>query len=112
MLELGGAGTMAEWLDAALDYIPSWLEFQLRVLALPGCAIAIAHGGKIVLDRAFGYADTVRREPLTPRHRFRAASHAKSFTAAGILKLRETAKLRRMTRSENMSRPSIAALRN
>jgi CubicO group peptidase (beta-lactamase class C family) len=94
MLELGGAGTMAEWLDAALDYIPSWLEFQLRVLALPGCAIAIAHGGKIVLDRAFGYADTVRREPLTPRHRFRAASHAKSFTAAGILKLRETAKLR------------------
>lgn len=85
---------MPEWLDEALDYIPSWLEFQLRVLALPGCTIAIAHAGKIVLDRAFGYADAVRREPLTPRHRFRAASHAKSFTAAGILKLRENAKLR------------------
>ena len=27
--------------------------------------------------------------PLTPRHRFRVASHSKSFTAAGIMKLRE-----------------------
>ena len=32
-------------------------------------------------------------EPLTPRHRFRVASHSKSFTAAGIMKLREQGKL-------------------
>ncbi|MGH7153185.1 MAG: serine hydrolase domain-containing protein, partial [Acetobacteraceae bacterium] len=31
---------------------------------------------------------------LTPRHRFRAASHSKSFTATGIMKLREAGKLR------------------
>ncbi len=84
---------MVEWLDAALHYISSWLEFQLRVLGQPGCAIAIASRDKIVLERAFGYADCFSREPLTPRHRFRAASHAKSFTAAGILRLRETGKL-------------------
>jgi CubicO group peptidase (beta-lactamase class C family) len=85
---------MADWLDAALDYIPSWLEFQMRALAQPGCAITIVHAGKIVMERAFGYADAVRGEPLTPRHRFRAASHAKAFTAAGILKLQEAGKLR------------------
>src|SRR5271155_2029953 len=31
---------------------------------------------------------------MTPRHRLRIASHSKSFTAAGILKLREQGRLR------------------
>ena len=34
---------------------------------------------------------STREERLTPRHRFRIASHSKSFTAAGIMKLRERA---------------------
>ena len=55
--------------------------------------IAIVHKGKVVLERAFGYADIVSRVPLTPRHRFRVASHSKTFTAAGIMKLREPGKL-------------------
>lgn len=41
-----------------------------------------------------GVADKAKGEKLTPRHRFRIASHSKSFTAAGILKLREQKKLR------------------
>ncbi len=85
---------MADWLAAALDYIPTWLEFQCRIGSQPGCVIAIAHRGKIVLERAFGTADVVTGERLTPRHRFRAASHAKSFTAAALLKLRDRGKLR------------------
>ena len=48
----------------------------------------------MVLERAFGHADLATGEPLTPRHRFRVASHSKSFTAAGILKLREQGKLK------------------
>jgi CubicO group peptidase (beta-lactamase class C family) len=56
--------------------------------------VAISHKGGIVLEKAFGYADIVKGIPLTPRHCFRAASHSKSFTAAGILKLREKDKLR------------------
>jgi len=84
---------MAKWLEAALDYIPSWLEFQLRESRQPGCAIAVAYRGRVVLDRAFGFADCSTGELLTPRHRFRAASHSKSFTAAGIMKLRESVAL-------------------
>ena len=56
--------------------------------------IAIAYRDKVVLERAFGVANLVTGEPLTPRHRFRVASHSKSFTAAGIMKLREQGKLR------------------
>src|SRR6516162_2279154 len=40
-----------------------------------------------------GYADIVSREPLSPRHRFRVASHSKSFTAAAFMKLREEGRL-------------------
>jgi CubicO group peptidase (beta-lactamase class C family) len=84
---------MDEWLEPALDYIPRWLEYQMRDTAQPGCVIAIVHDGGVVLEQAFGYADLVGGVPLTPRHRFRVASHSKSFTAAGVMKLREEGKL-------------------
>lgn len=85
---------MDKWLGAALDYIPSWLEFQMRQTGQPGCAVAITHRGRVVLERAFGHANLVKDLPLTPRHRFRVASHSKSFTASGIMKLREAGKMR------------------
>jgi CubicO group peptidase (beta-lactamase class C family) len=84
---------MDDWLKATLDYIPQWLGYQIRESEQPGCVIAIVHKGRIVLERAFGYADIIHRTPLTPRHRFRVASHSKSFTAAGIMKLREEGRL-------------------
>jgi Beta-lactamase len=84
---------MEKWLPAAIAYIERWIEYQMRQSEQPGCVIAIAHRGKPVLERAFGHADLAAGRPLTPRHRFRVASHSKSFTAAGIMKLRERGKL-------------------
>jgi CubicO group peptidase (beta-lactamase class C family) len=83
-----------KWIDAALDYIPRWVEYQMRQSQQPGCALAIAHNGKVVLEQAYGHADLGRGIALTPRHRFRVASHSKTFTTAGILRLREQGKLR------------------
>ena len=85
---------MDKWLGAALAYIPGWIEHQMRVSEQPGCSIAIAHRGKLVLEQAFGAADLEQGTVLTPRHRFRVASHSKSFTAAAVLKLREQGRLR------------------
>ena len=85
---------MEKWLTAALDYIPRWLDFQMRSSEQPGCVVAIAHKDRIVLELAFGSADLVKGERLTPRHRFRVASHSKAFTAAGVMKLRELGKLK------------------
>ena len=84
---------MDKWLAAALDYVPEWIGFQMRISEQPGCAMAIAHKGKVVFEQAWGYANQPRGQELTPRHRHRVASHSKSFTAAGILKLREKGKL-------------------
>lgn len=85
---------MEKWLKPALDYIPHWIEFQMQASQQPGCIIAIAYRDRIVLERAFGHANLSTGEELTPRHRFRIASHSKSFTAAGIMKLREQGKLK------------------
>ncbi len=84
---------MDRWLSAGLDYIPEWLGFQMRLTEQPGCALAIVHKGKVVLEQAWGYANADRKIELTPRHLMRVASHSKSFTAAGIMKLREKGKL-------------------
>ena len=85
---------MEPWLPPALDYIARWLEFQRQATERPGLALAIQHRQRTVLDLALGQADLSRRTPLTTAHRFRIASHSKSFTAAGILKLREAGRLR------------------
>ena len=85
---------MESWLQPAIAYSRSWIEFQLRQTLQPGCVVAIAHRGKVIAEYAFGHANLDSGEKLTPRHRFRIASHSKSFTAAGIMKLREMRKLR------------------
>lgn len=85
---------MEKWLRPALEYISRWLEFQMRMSEQPGCVVAIAHKGRIVLEQAFGSADLITGQRLTPRHRFRIASHSKSFTAAGVMKLRQLGKLK------------------
>src|SRR5262249_61161749 len=85
---------MEPWLRPAIDYIRDWLQFQLDSSLQPGCIIAVAYHGEIVAEHAFGIADVATSETLTPRHRFRIASHSKAFTAAGILKLREQRRVR------------------
>ena len=84
---------MEKWLQAALGYVPLWLGHQIRIAQHPGAVLAVAHKGKPVFEQAFGLADIAAGTKLSPRHRFRVASHSKSFTAAAILKLREQGRL-------------------
>ena len=84
---------MERWQGAALDYLPRWIEHQMRLSGQPGVAIAAALKGRPVLDIALGEADAVRGTDLSTGHRFRVASHSKTFTAAGIMLLRERGRL-------------------
>lgn len=84
---------MEKWLAAALDYLPRWLEHQMRLTEQPGCAVALAHRGKPLLHQAFGHADLPAGQALTTKHVFRVASHSKLFTAVAVMKLREAGKL-------------------
>jgi D-alanyl-D-alanine carboxypeptidase len=82
------------WLHAALDYLPQWLSHQMLITEQPGCAVAVAWQGKTVFEAAFGHADAKRNKKLTPRHRFRVASHSKTFTTVGVMRLRELGRWR------------------
>lgn len=82
------------WLAPALAYLPEWLAYQMRVSEQPGVVMAVAHRGTVLHESAFGHANALTGEKLTPRHRFRVASHSKSFTAAAILRLREQGRLK------------------
>ncbi len=81
------------WVSAALDYVPRWIGYQMAATEQPGCVIAVAYKGHVIFEQAFGVANLATGETLTPRHRFRVASHSKSFTAAGVMKLREMGKI-------------------
>ncbi len=83
-----------DWLPFALRYLEQWIGFRMRLSDQPGCAVAVARDGELVFERAFGMADLAGGLPLTPRHRFRVASHSKTFTASAIMLLRERGQLR------------------
>jgi CubicO group peptidase (beta-lactamase class C family) len=82
------------WLAPALAYLPEWLGHQMRVSEQPGVVLAVAHRGVLLHESAFGHANLATGEALTPRHRFRVASHSKSFTAAAMLRLREQGRVK------------------
>jgi D-alanyl-D-alanine carboxypeptidase len=79
----------SELLSDAVDYAAEWAGYQQRTRRLPGVAVAVAHEGRILLERAYGVADLERGTPLRTDHRFRIASHSKMFTASAAMLLRE-----------------------
>ncbi len=59
----------------------------------PGVAVAVIHNGKLVLERAYGYADIDARTPITADTAFDLASVSKQFAAMAIMLLVEDGKL-------------------
>ena len=59
----------------------------MRIHEQPGCSFALVQHGKPVAEFALGQA--APGVALTPRLRFRVASHSKTFTAVAVMKLRE-----------------------
>ena len=60
----------------------------------PGCAIAVDRPGQPVLALGYGMADLEHDIRITPDTVFEAGSVSKQFTAAAVLKLVETGKLK------------------
>ena len=58
----------------------------MQAHAIPGAAIAIAHGGALKVARGYGYADLQSRTPMRPETWVALASVSKVLTAQTILK--------------------------
>ncbi len=67
-------------------------QFMQRWKVL-GASVALAKDGKLVYERAFGYADVGRTTPMQPYHLLRVASLSKSVTALAVMKLVEEGQL-------------------
>jgi len=53
----------------------------------PGCSVAVAREGEVILARGYGLADIEHDAPITAATSFHVASISKQFTAAAILLL-------------------------
>ncbi|HJQ57075.1 MAG TPA: serine hydrolase, partial [Vineibacter sp.] len=78
---------MTDWLSPAARYAADWLAYQTRHHTLPGMQYAIRHRGALLAEGAFGEAAAGSGERLSNQHLLRVASHSKTFTAAGVMKL-------------------------
>lgn len=69
--------------------LESFIKRQMRLGKIPGMAVAVVRDDRVVYRRGFGFADTGRKQPVTPETMFELGSTSKAFTALGILYLAE-----------------------
>jgi CubicO group peptidase (beta-lactamase class C family) len=60
---------------------------------LPAVSVAIERNGKVIFEKAYGFADLENNLPATPETLIRTGSIAKSMTAVGAMQLAEQGKL-------------------
>lgn len=80
----GAAGGEFNRLDAYVDE-------QMRTNGVPGAAVAVVRGGKVVHFR--GYGEAAPGIPVTPQTPFQLGSVSKSFTAMAVMQLVEDGKV-------------------
>ena len=78
------AGTPAEPHSAAVAEAQRATRAKIVEWDIPGLSVAVARGGETVWAEGFGFADSERRKPVTPRTRFRTGSVSKTLTAAAV----------------------------
>jgi serine/threonine protein kinase/CubicO group peptidase (beta-lactamase class C family) len=66
----------------------------MRERAIPAGSLAVTKGGKLLLNRGYGFADRAGKRPVTPTTPFRLGNVTKPITAAAIRKLAQSKKLR------------------
>lgn len=75
-----------------LERVDAFVRDAMRERGVPGAAIVVVHGDRIVHTKGFGEADAQGRA-VTPQTPFRIGSSTKSFTAMAIMQLVEQGKI-------------------
>jgi CubicO group peptidase (beta-lactamase class C family) len=89
-------GTIGKAANAATpDFaaIDTYAQHELDEMKIPGAAIGIVHGDKVVHVRAFGEA-TDNGRPVNPTTPFKIGSNSKSFTALAVMQLVDQGKIK------------------
>src|SRR6266849_5272194 len=89
LLAAGGVVNAQEKFAKAADEVFA----DLTKSGSPGCALAVARGGKIIYEKGYGRANIEDDVEITPRTVFDIGSTSKQFTSASILLLEKQGKL-------------------
>jgi len=76
-----------------LKNIETFFTAEIERNRVPGAVVAIAHQGKLVYFKAFGFADKAKNVPMATDTIFQLASMTKPMAAVGALTLTEQARL-------------------
>lgn len=88
------AGRPAHTLDAARQArLAAFVDSALAATRVPGAAVAVVQGGRVVFERGFGVRDLRSRQPVTPATMFMIGSTTKSLTTLLMARLVDAGRL-------------------
>ena len=73
--------------------VDAFMQQQMTARQIPGAAVAVVRGGRVILVKGYGVADVEHRVPVTEHTVFELASVTKPFTAMAIMMLVQDGKL-------------------
>ena len=75
------------------DAVTSYVQQEMQRQHIPGLALLVARGGKIVRAEGFGLANVELQVPVKPETVFQSGSVGKQFTATAVMMLVEEGKI-------------------
>lgn len=81
-------GKTAHTMDAArLQQLEAFVEDARKAAKIPGIAMAVVQGGKVVFEKGFGVRELGKKDAVTPATLFRIASMTKPLTSLMMAEL-------------------------
>lgn len=87
------SSTAARERAPATDTVDRLVAAEMARLHIPGVALAVVRGGKVVRARGYGLADLEHQVPVTPQTVFKIGSVSKPLIATGIMLLARDGRL-------------------
>lgn len=80
--------------QALTNWIDQFMVSHMADMHIPGAAVALVQGGKVLMLKSYGYTDQSQQQRVDPeRTTFRIASVSKLFTATAVMQLVEQGRL-------------------
>ena len=93
LLEVATPLAFAQTTSAVSESVSKYVRSEMERQHVPGLALLVSRGGKIVLAEGFGLANVELQVPVKPETVFQSGSVGKQFTATAVMMLVEEGKV-------------------
>jgi CubicO group peptidase (beta-lactamase class C family) len=88
------AGAMQDRIDELVPAFETYLQAGMKAANVPGVAVGIVHGDKLVYTKAFGVKERAKPDAVTPDTIFQIGSTTKAFLSATLAQAVDAGKLK------------------